>query len=98
MSRKVTEQVVAAFLQGSPRTVGSTHTDGTCLYLHGNKIAEHDGIKAGRHRIKVTLAGWNTSTIRERLNGLPGVQVSTKKGQAYLNGEPWDGSWTKINY
>jgi len=42
------------------------------------------------------LAGWNTNTTRERLNALNGVRVTTKKGQAYLNGEKWDGEWITI--
>jgi hypothetical protein len=34
--------------------------------LHGNKIAE----KVTESRIRVTLAGWNTPTTRERVNGI----------------------------
>lgn len=93
MSRKVTSEVVSAFLASRTRTVANTRTDGSTLYLHGNAIAQRreDGV------VWVTLAGWDTPTTRERLNGLPGVRVSTKRGQAYLNGQPWDGSWTRVN-
>ena len=93
MSRKVTTEVVSAFLASRSRTVSNTSTDGSTLYLHGNAIAQRreDGV------VWVTLAGWNTPTTRERLNGLPGVRVSTKRGQAYLNNLPWDGSWTRVN-
>ena len=37
--RKVTKQVVAAFMQRKSRKVGNTQTDGTTLWLHGNAIA-----------------------------------------------------------
>lgn len=100
MSRKVTAVVVASFLEGRHIRVGNTHTDEHSLYLHGNRIAtrlnygsEPLGLREG---FRITIAGWNTPTTRERLNGLPGVSVSTRKGQAYLNGRPWDGSWATI--
>ncbi len=90
--RKVTERAVQAFLSHRAATVDNTHTDGQALYLFGNKIAEHSP-----QGIRVTLAGWNTPTTRERLNGLPGVRVHTKAGQAYLNGKPWNGQWTAVD-
>ena len=36
------------------------------LYLHGNLIAEYTNAKG----LRITLAGWNTPTTRERLNTL----------------------------
>jgi len=63
--RKVTECVVKAFLNRTPKAVGNTHTDGQSLYLHGNKIAYHNG-----EGIYATLAGWPTVTTRDRLNGV----------------------------
>lgn len=64
--RKITNEVVSAFLAGKKKTSGNTATDGTILTLHGNLIAERmpDG------SIYATLAGWPTVTTRERLNGL----------------------------
>ena len=64
--RKVTRETVEAFVAGHKRTVGNTTTDGTVLLLHGNRIAERmpDG------SIYATLAGWESPTTRERLNGL----------------------------
>ena len=63
--RKVTREVMTAFLNGEHKTVGNTMTNGTTVWLHGNAIAwrENGGIVA-------TLAGWPTVTTRERLNGL----------------------------
>ena len=47
----------------------------------------------------ITTAGWNSVTTRERLNGLSGVRLGTKKGQLYLNNISWDGKLTNIrNY
>lgn len=58
------------------------------LRLHGNAIASlQNGV------LKISTAGWNTRTTRERLNGLQGVNINTKKDNLYLNGYPWDGEW-----
>lgn len=67
--RKVTEQIVDAFMGGTPRTVANSHTDGETLWLHGNRIAwkgEHNGAAC----VFLTLAGWGTPTTRERLQGV----------------------------
>lgn len=100
--RKITAAACEAFTSGreysnSNTVVKSMHSnvasDGvyTEMRLHGNKIAYQN-----RDGLFVTLAGWNTNTTRERLNGLPGVRVTTKLGQAYLNGEKWDGEWVRV--
>lgn len=75
-----------------PLTVSNTSSDGERLTLHGNVIARH-----GAMGLEVTLAGWNSNTTRERLNGLPGVSVCTKLGQAFLNGKAWSGAWARPN-
>lgn len=91
MSRKVTTQIVSAFIAGNKLTVGNSHTDGTSLFLHGNRIAEKrpDGIY-------ITNAGWATNVTRERLNGLPGVSICQRNWNWFLNGNAWGGEWTKI--
>ena len=90
--RKVTQKVVSAFMQGKTYKLQNTSTDGTALYLHGNKIAEMrpDGLY-------VSNAGWQSNTTKERLNALSGVSVWQKKGQWYLNGQLWNGQWSNIN-
>ena len=90
--RKITREIVAAFMNRETKTIGNSRTDKTTLYLHGNAIAKHclDG------SMKITAAGWNTPTTRERLNGLPGVKVYVRNHQLYLNDRPWDGKWTKV--
>lgn len=90
--RKITKEIVAAFINRETKQIGNSRTDGKALYLHENPIAVH--ISEG---INITTAGWNTTTTRERLNGLPGVSVYVRKGQLYLNGQPWDGSWTEVH-
>lgn len=89
--RKITKEIVAAFMNHETRRIGNSSTNGTVLYLHGNEIAVHT--KGG---IEVTTARWNTQTTRERLNGIPGVRVNVRQGQLYLNDRPWDGSWTEV--
>ena len=66
--RKVTEQTAVAFRRGESKAVGNTMTNGTHYYLHGNLIAykNYGGLM-------LTLAGWNTVTTRERLNGILNV-------------------------
>lgn len=94
--RKITKQAIEAFENGynfkSRNTeVNATHHN-VGYYLHDNLIA----IKSG-DKIEVSLAGWNTPTTRERLNGIKGVSIHTRKGQAYLNGNPIDDSkWYTI--
>ena len=96
--RKITQQAVDAFENGYTYKNSNTEVTADGYFLHGHKIAEYNSIfkNDGNRSINITLAGWNTNTTRERLNGLQGVRVSTKLGQAYLNGQKWDGNWITI--
>lgn len=80
-------------MQRTPATQGNTHTDGNTLFLHGNAIARHT-----ERGLEITMAGWETVTTRERLNGLAGVSVSQSKGEQYLNGHKWANPniWTNL--
>ena len=85
--RKVTQEIAKAFLKGSRKSIGNTMTDGKAVFLHGNKIAERR--ETGLH---LTLAGWNTSTTRERLNGIAQIlninaSYNQKDFEPYLNGK-----------
>lgn len=85
--RKVTKEVVDAFLAGKRRSVGNTSTDGVVLKLHGNTIATIDPVT---RIVSVTLAGWATPTTRERLNGLCdllglGRPFWVKRGVSFFN-------------
>jgi hypothetical protein len=66
----------------------------TILTLFDNEIAYlyNDPCKT----LSITTCGWNGTTTKERLNGLNGVQLSTKKGVLYLNGIEWNGKLTNI--
>lgn len=90
--RQVTERIVSAFLHNETRKIGQTRTDGRSIWLWENKIAEfrEDGLW-------ITNAGWPSPTTKERLNGIPDVQVVQKKGQWYLNGHAWNGEWVQVN-
>lgn len=74
--RKITREAADAFVNGrnfSKQNMTVSHgSDGiqgggvvSQMYLHGNLIAFQDGT-----HLRMTLAGWNTTTTRERLNGL----------------------------
>jgi hypothetical protein len=96
--RKITRQASNAFHNSRDFRSGNTRVNrrlaGVELVLHGNIIAK----KISGEGLQINLCGWNTNTTRDRLNGLEGVQVSTKKGQAYLNGNPIPSNdWVKVS-
>lgn len=62
------------------------------MYLFGNLIATND-IRRG---IRITTAGYNTVTTKDRLNALPEIIINQKNFELYLNGIPWDGDWTSV--
>jgi hypothetical protein len=81
--RKVTEQIKKAFEQGKSKKVGNTETDGTSVFLHGNEI-----VRRQHGLVFATLAGWNTPTTRERVNGITGMGFHQVGFVACLDGEP----------
>ena len=97
--RKITKETVYAFENNEKFKKQNMVVNELGMYLHNHKIAEFVSrirFEDGNKNINITLAGWNTNTTRERLNGLEGVRVTTKHGQAYLNGEKWNGDWITI--
>ena len=95
--RKVTEQIKQAFEQGTSKKVGNTETDGNTVWLHGSAIVKRDpdGL------VRWSLAGWNTPTTRERVNGIANANVLQFKFEPVLNGEvinanDWFASNTKL--
>lgn len=89
--RRITERIVSAFLRDENLKIDNTRTNGRAIWLWENKIAEfrEDGLW-------ITNAGWPSTTTKERLNGIPDVSIVQKKGQWYLNGHAWDGSWVHV--
>ncbi len=102
MSRQITNNAIAALIEGRPFSRHNTQVIvndeedendvGDFLYLHGSAIMKIDS-----SGVYITTAGWDTSTTKERLNGLNGVRVHHHKKQLYLNDKPWDGKWTKVS-
>lgn len=86
--RKVTKQIKEAFERGEAKTVGNTTTDGNTVWLHGNAIVKRDpdGL------VRWSLAGWNTPTTRERVNGIVNAGVHQVNFEAVLNGQTIDPS------
>jgi hypothetical protein len=84
--------VIQSFLEGKKKKQGNGQTDGRSLFLFGNLIAEHkpDGLY-------VTNAGWPTRTTNKWLNMLPNTYVNMYRKEPYLNGQKWDGEFTKVN-
>jgi len=56
------------------------------VYLHGHHIANINHLTGCKEANKETLKDWPTNTTKSRLRSL-GLNVSTKKGVTYLNGE-----------
>lgn len=94
--RSITSKIIAAFLCWREQKYGHDEVvrgiTGYSLCYRGNVIAcrGDDGV------ISITDSGWPTVTTKDRLNGIPGVSISQKKGVWYLNGAQWDGKWSKI--
>lgn len=84
--RQVTAQIKKAFEQGTSLKVGNTRTDGTSVFLHGNEIIKRDASGL----VMATLAGWNTPTTRERVNGITGLGIYQKNFAPMLNGQEID--------
>ena len=84
--RKVTQQIKDAFDQGKSKKVGNTETDGQTVWLHGNAIVKRDpdGL------VRWSLAGWNTPTTRERVNGIVNAGVHQVNFEPVLNGQEID--------
>ena len=89
MTRQVTEQATKAFFNGDNFKLSNTEVHADCtgvyLYLFGNLIAKRVG-----ERVSISLAGYNTTTTRERLNGILSKynkRITTKKGIVYMQDE-----------
>ena len=89
--RKVTATIVGAFLAHHPAAAGNNNnTDGEALFLHGHEIARH-GEHDSAAGVFLTLAGWNTSTTKERLRGV--ITMMGHQG-SLVDGRPVLAIWT----
>lgn len=89
--RKVTEQIVRAFLSGETRTISNSRSENGRLYLFNNLIAEYRN-----GSLWITNAGWSSATTKERLNALPNVRIHQRRGDWYLNDIEWGGEWVEV--
>lgn len=96
MARQITIESCNAFMSArkfNKANMSVTIEDNTVkMYLHGNLIARRE---VGSNVLQISNAGWFSTTTKERLNGLPGVSVCQKKGVWFLNGNEWNGEWTR---
>ena len=93
--RKISKQSADALIFGysfnSKNTKVVKVVGGTRMYLHDNLIA----LKING-KLRITNSGWFTNVTKDRLNAFPGVYIHQFKGNWFLNGNPWDGSWVEI--
>ena len=92
--RKIEEAMNRAINTGRNATIGNTtviHADDTHMEvaLHGNRIAQRVHMN-GTTKWYISLAGWNTSTTKSRLNAIlreqlgPRYSIYTKRGTVLL--------------
>jgi len=91
--RKITKESVSAFMEARKFKKSNMEVEVlpnvTVMKLHGNEIAYRYN-NPGR-KLTITNAGWQTNVTKERLNGIPGVNIYQRKGDWYLNEGKWDG-------
>lgn len=87
--RKIEQQMNRAIARGESWAGGNTqvaqHAAGCSVYLHGHLIADIDNDGTAWAN-RPTLLDWPTRTTMSRLRAL-GVDVCTRRGDIYLNGE-----------
>ena len=83
--RRETQKIMNAFYRGLPARAARTHTDGQTVWLHNNTIAW----RSNDNDISFCLAGWPTTTTRERINGLLTTFGMGRWGVSQRNHEQW---------
>ena len=71
--RKVSREVISAFLAGKSKKVDNTYCNGNALYLYGNQIASNVN-----GAIRIFDGGFSSATTKERLNAL--LQLMNSSG------------------
>jgi hypothetical protein len=84
--KRITFDAVNAFLNNERFKKSNTQVINGSMYLYGHQIAWHE-----KGKVWISNCGYKTATTKERLNGLPHVNITQKKGEWYLNGQKWDG-------
>lgn len=98
--KQITLDAVRAFMNAEKFKRDNTEIEVlpnvTVLRLFGNEIAYR--YNDPERTLSITNAGWDTKTTKERLNAIPGVHITQRKGEWYLNGEQWDGKLIDVDY
>jgi len=104
--RQITQDAINAFMSDSNFKRSNTKVEvienykakKTVLKLHGNTIAVRvTKRRTGDKSIYLTNAGWSSVTTKERLNGIPGIDIYQKDFVWYINNKEWNGNWCKYN-
>lgn len=94
--RKITALAVDAFLNGysfySGNTVVKQFNSVSVMFLHGNEIARIYPCGC----LFISNGGWFSNTTKERLNGIPRVNIVQKNFVWFLNGVAWDGCTIEV--
>ena len=95
--RKITEEAVNKFINKEAFKSGNTqvtiHKETAYFYLHGNNIAILDN-----EELFISTCGWETTTTKERLNGIllkvlgSKYQIRQKNFIWYIKDEPLNGT------
>jgi hypothetical protein len=92
--RKISNEAKQAFEERRRFKKGNTKVvaalDVCIMYLFGHEIIRED-----HEGFKITIAGHNTRTTRDRLSAF--INVRSIKGQLVINNKyPWDGKWLNL--
>ena len=96
--RQITSDSIKAFMNAKPFNRQNMSVEVlpnvTILKLHNNAIAYkyNDPEKT----LSITNCGWFSRTTKERLNGLPNVNIYQENFEWFLNGKKWDGNLIDI--
>lgn len=97
--RKITKNAINAFMNGQNYSESNTKVkvlpNVTVLILFGNEIAYR--YNDPNNTLSITNCGYATNTTKERLNGIPGVNINQKTYVWFLNGKQWNGELIDIN-
>lgn len=91
--KQITNDSINAFMNAKPFNRQNMSVkvlpNVTILKLHNNAIAYkyNDPEKT----LSITNCGWFSKTTKERLNGLPNVNIYQKAFKWFLNGKEWNG-------
>tara|TARA_R110002126_G_scaffold19941_1_gene74485 strand:+ start:600 stop:914 length:315 start_codon:yes stop_codon:yes gene_type:complete len=103
--RQITKESVKAFMNAEKFSKSNMLVEVlpnvTILKYHGNSIAYK--YNNPKQTISITNCGWETTTTKERLNGvieLAGLNIGKiyqKNWQWYLDGKEWNGNTIDLN-